>query len=93
MASAAQWERRIISQRTKEALAVKRAQGVVLGRRPYPLDPLAYRVRTMRADGMTLRQIADTLNVERVPTLGRATQWSTSTVDRLLRRRALKGAA
>lgn len=31
MASAAQWERRIIGQRTKEALAVKRAQGVRLG--------------------------------------------------------------
>ena len=32
MASAAQWERRIIGQRTREALAVKRAQGVRLGR-------------------------------------------------------------
>ena len=32
MGSAAQWERRIISQRTKDALAVKRAQGVRLGR-------------------------------------------------------------
>ena len=34
MASAAQWERRIIGQRTKDALAVKRAQGVRLGRPP-----------------------------------------------------------
>ena len=32
MGSAAQWERRIISQRTKDALAVRRAQGVRLGR-------------------------------------------------------------
>src|SRR5262249_16065086 len=32
MASAAQWERRIIGQRTKEALQVKKAQGVRLGR-------------------------------------------------------------
>ncbi|HEY0337560.1 MAG TPA: recombinase family protein, partial [Burkholderiales bacterium] len=32
MGSAAQWERRIISQRTKDALAVKRTQGVRLGR-------------------------------------------------------------
>ena len=32
MASAAQWERRIIGQRTKDALAAKRAQGVKLGR-------------------------------------------------------------
>ena len=32
MASAAQWERRIIGQRTHDALAVKRASGVRLGR-------------------------------------------------------------
>lgn len=93
MASAAQWERRIISQRTKEALAVKRDQGVVLGRRPYPLDPLARRVHAMRAHGMTLQAIADTLNMEDVPTLGRAPRWTTSNVDMLLRRRALRGAA
>jgi Resolvase, N terminal domain len=32
MASAAPWERRIIGQRTKDALAVQRSQGVRLGR-------------------------------------------------------------
>jgi len=32
MASLAQWERRIIGQRTREALAVKRSLGVRLGR-------------------------------------------------------------
>ena len=32
MSSAAQWERRIISQRTKDALAEKRAGGLKLGR-------------------------------------------------------------
>jgi DNA invertase Pin-like site-specific DNA recombinase len=34
LATFAQFERRLISQRTKEALAVKRAQGVRLGRPP-----------------------------------------------------------
>ena len=38
LASAAQWERRIIGQRTREALAVRRTQGVRLGR-PNVLDP------------------------------------------------------
>ena len=33
MASAAQWERRIIGQRTRDALAIKKAQGVKLGGR------------------------------------------------------------
>ena len=32
MSSAAQWERRIIGQRTRDALAVKKAQGATLGR-------------------------------------------------------------
>jgi DNA invertase Pin-like site-specific DNA recombinase len=36
MASAAQWERRIIGQRTKDALAEKRAQGIRIGRRHRP---------------------------------------------------------
>lgn len=34
IASAAQYERRLIGQRTREGLAAKRAQGVRLGRRP-----------------------------------------------------------
>lgn len=38
MASAAQWERRIIGQRTRDALAIKRSQGVPLGR-PTPTIP------------------------------------------------------
>jgi hypothetical protein len=38
LASAAQGERRIIGQRTKDALAQKKAKGVRLGRRPV-LDP------------------------------------------------------
>ncbi len=38
MASVAQWERRAIGQRTKDALAIKRAQGVRLGR-PRTMPP------------------------------------------------------
>jgi DNA invertase Pin-like site-specific DNA recombinase len=38
LATFAQFERRLIAQRTREALAVKRAQGVRLGRPP-ALDP------------------------------------------------------
>ena len=39
VASTAQYERRLIGQRTREALARKRAEGVVLGRPPViPVD-------------------------------------------------------
>jgi DNA invertase Pin-like site-specific DNA recombinase len=68
MASAAQWERRIIGQRTKEALAVKKALGVRLGRPASIPEKLAKRIRRMRATGMTLQAICDTLNTEQVPT-------------------------
>jgi len=67
-ASVAEWERRIISVRTTEALAQKKAEGVLLGR-PRILDPeVADRIRRLRADGSTLQSIADGLNAEGVTT-------------------------
>lgn len=48
MASAAQWERRIIGQRTRDALAVKRAQGVRLGRPQTLAADVVARIRLAR---------------------------------------------
>ena len=80
MMSVAQWERKIIAQRTREALAANRAQGATLGR-PRQL-PVAVRRRIirMRERGMTLRAIADKLNDEAVPTAQGGTRWHASTV-------------
>jgi DNA invertase Pin-like site-specific DNA recombinase len=59
MGSAAQWERRIIAQRTKDALTVKRAQGVRLGR-PSTLAPeLVERILRERQGGASLSAIAN----------------------------------
>jgi DNA invertase Pin-like site-specific DNA recombinase len=67
-ASVAEWERKIIGARTREALAVKRAQGVRLGR-PRLLDPtIAQRIRSERHEGATYQAIADRLNVQEVLT-------------------------
>src|SRR3954453_3913013 len=66
LATFAQFERRLIGQRTREALAVKRKEGIRLGR-PQSISPkLARRIRTMRSRGMTLQAISDKLNAEGV---------------------------
>src|SRR5437763_13815401 len=71
----AQFERRLIGQRTREALAVKKKQGVRLGR-PQSISPkLARRIRTMRSRGMTLQAICDRLNSEGVPTPRGGSVW------------------
>lgn len=67
-ASVAEWERRIISVRTSEALAQRRAAGVRLGR-PRSLDPaIADRIRSRRLEGATLQAIADELNDDTIRT-------------------------
>jgi len=84
MASAAQWERRIIGTRTREALEAKRASGVRLGR-PSQIDPaVLLRIKSMRDAGQTLKSIADGLNGDEVPTARGAAQWRTSSVNAAL---------
>lgn len=87
MASAAEWERELISQRTKDGLAVKRAQGVRLGRRP-SIDPETEgRIRAMRERGMTMRAIIAQLNSEGTPT-AQGGRWHPSTLQRVLGRQS-----
>jgi DNA invertase Pin-like site-specific DNA recombinase len=81
----AQWERRIIGQRTREGLAVKRAQGVRLGR-PCSLDPeVRNRIKRMVDNGESRASIARTLNAEGVPTAHGGTCWHGSSVLAALR--------
>jgi len=85
MATFAQFERRLIGQRTREALAVKRAEGVRLGRPPEIPDKVANEIRRARDAGKTLRQIAEALNDQQVAT-ARGGTWQPSTVARVLHR-------
>jgi DNA invertase Pin-like site-specific DNA recombinase len=87
MASAAQWERRLIGLRTKEALAVRRVQGVRLGRPPTVRPELARRIRSLRTRGHTLQAISDRLNYEGVPTPRGGAVWRPSSLRAVLAER------
>src|SRR6478672_2576202 len=75
LATFAQFERRLISQRTKEALAIKKASGVRLGRPPTLPASVVRRIQRLRARGLSLRAIADELNRAGVPTAQGGARW------------------
>lgn len=78
----AQWERRIIGQRTTAALAQVRASGKALGR-PTGVSVETLRlIRTLRRSGLSWQKIAHALAAEGVPT-GQGGRWHASTVRKL----------
>ncbi len=84
LATFAQFERRLIQQRTKEALAIKKAEGVRLGR-PRNVDKATVnRIIRKRRSGSTLREIASHLNQEEIPTAQGGKRWHASTVRAVL---------
>jgi len=84
IASAAQYERRLISQRTKEGLAAKRAQGVRLGRPSVlPAEVVTHIMAAHRA-GASLRAIAADLTAQGVSTAHGGNTWHASTVRAVL---------
>lgn len=85
MGSVAELERNLISDRTKAALAVKRSQGVTLGRPRTVPDDVVERIVRLRAAGATWQGIADYFNDEGVPT-GQGGQWWAATVSRIAAR-------
>lgn len=82
LASAAQYERRIIAQRTREGLAAKRAQGVRLGRPSSAPAEVVARVMERVTTGAGWSAIARELNADGVPTpSGKAgARWFPNTV-------------
>ncbi|MDN5563322.1 DNA invertase Pin-like site-specific DNA recombinase [Luteococcus japonicus] len=85
LACAAQYERDLISQRTREALAHRRSQGGSLGR-PRNVDAgVVERIKQQRAHKKSLRAIAEQLNAEGVPTAQGGARWHASTVSAVLK--------
>lgn len=83
-ASVARFERDRISERTREALGVKRAQGVRLGRpSTLPLE-IVVRIVAERSAGSSLRGIANDLTRDGIPTAQGGQAWHASTVRKVL---------
>ena len=80
VATFAQYERRLIGQRTKSALAAKKAQGVRLGRPRTMAPAVLARIVAAREAGHGWTHIARLLNDEGVPTAQGAATWHPSTV-------------
>ncbi|SON63393.1 DNA-invertase hin [Mycobacterium simulans] len=83
MGSVAELERAMISDRTKAALAVKRAQGVRLGRPSTLPREVVVRIVEARAGGASLGSIAAELTANGVPT-AHGGRWHAATIKRVL---------
>ncbi|MCD9624220.1 recombinase family protein [Rhabdothermincola salaria] len=83
MANFAQFERKLIGQRTKGALAVRRSEGVKLGR-PVTLAPeVTAEILSLRSQGLSYRAIAEALNDRGVPTAQGGRRWYPATVRKI----------
>jgi DNA invertase Pin-like site-specific DNA recombinase len=83
----AAYERRLIGQRTKDALAIKKQQGVRIGRPRSVTDETARRIRRLRSHGLSLRAVAARLDADGHRTGHGAEKWSAESVRGVLTRR------
>jgi DNA invertase Pin-like site-specific DNA recombinase len=88
LATFAQFERRLIGQRTKDALAVKRSQGVTLGR-PNSIDAETRAlISSLRAEELSLWAICAVLEKQGIPTARGGTSWRPSSLTAVLKQAA-----
>lgn len=73
-------ERKLIGQRTRDALAVKRAQGVRLGRPSTLPREVVARIVVEHQGGVSWSAIARGLNADTVPTAQGGARWYPATV-------------
>lgn len=76
------WERKRLSERTRMGLEAARNGGRSMGRPAVADYPdLIDSITRMRAEGMTLQEIADRLNADGVPTIRGGAKWRHSSVQ------------
>ena len=101
LAGAAEMERNLTRERTRSAMAVKRANGQRVGAVPYGFDVaddgvtlvpnesekvVIQDIRAMRGQGMVLAKIADELTARGVPTKTGKSEWCPQAIARILKR-------
>lgn len=85
MAALAQWQRRVIADNTRNALAEKRRQGQPINQGAVTDRPeLAAEIRNMHSAGSSYRQICEYLNANRVPTIRGGAAWRPSALSAAL---------
>jgi len=92
-AAFAQFERELISQRTREGLAQRKLEGVVLGRRSMQAPETLAQIVHLRAAGKSYRAIAQELTAQKVPTATGLKTWTHTAVKRALESEAGKEVA
>jgi site-specific DNA recombinase len=85
--SVSQWERKVIGERTRDAMQHLKAQGQRYCRPVFDNAGILVRMRRARAEGRSYHQIAGELNAEDIPT-ARGGQWHACTVRQILQRRS-----
>ena len=80
LVTVSEWERARVAERTRTGLAATR-RGAASAAAVSDDPDLRTRITTMRAGGMSLQAIADTLNEEGVPTLRGGSHWRPSSVQ------------
>jgi DNA invertase Pin-like site-specific DNA recombinase len=86
MVTFAELERQMIGVRTREALAVKKSQGIVGGRRANLPATVIDQAQQYRAQGMSYAKIADLFNAQGIPTAQGGKAWHPATIQKALDR-------
>jgi DNA invertase Pin-like site-specific DNA recombinase len=84
LASAAQYERRLISVRTREGMAQRKSEGTRMGRPRTLPEEVVDRIAVARANGLSLSKIAEALNTDGIPTSQGGARWYPATISKIL---------
>jgi DNA invertase Pin-like site-specific DNA recombinase len=76
-------EKDLLRDRTKTALGILRAQGVQLGRPSKVTEEARARLRQLRGQGLTWSEVAQQMNIERIPSGSGKPRWHAASAQRL----------